>query len=400
MLNEKIKLLDLLYVIAKGKKSILIITLLFSIGAVVFSILVTQKWQSTAIVQPILSSTGLDLSNIGGSILSGLSSSLGMNSTEVEGKRLVAIAYSRPFLEKLIKEFKLDTYFKTNKDRKSKPEEIRDNTLKEIKSKLLFVTFDEKVGFLNVSVITKDKYLSSIIANYVVKELDCYNQNERMTKAKEKRILLENRIKSINTEIESCLSDLATFQQNTRILSVEDQVSSLMENYIKLESERVSKQIALDLLLINFDKNDLRVQSKKDEVNVIRDYIRKLENSDDYSKYIVSLDKLPAYAKEYIQIESRLLINRTVLEYIYPQLEIAKLEEMRESTTFDIIEDAVPAGRRAWPKRALLCISVFVLSFIFSIGYVLIKDYIKRQISINDNKEKIENIIKILLNKK
>ncbi len=399
MSEKKNFILDSLLVIAKGRKTIFYITFIASIGAVLFSLLVTPKWKSTAVVQPVMSSSSLDLSNISGSLLSGLSSSLGMNNAEIEGQRIVAICYSRPFLEKMINEFDLASYFKTNKNKKAKPEEIRDNTIKEIKKKMLFVSYDDGVGFLNVSIITKDKYLSPKIANYVVKELDYYNQHERLSKAKEKRILLEKRVDLIKKDINQTLNDLAEFQKKSHLLSVEDQTIGLMENYVRLESERIKNQITLDVLSLNFDKNDVRVQSKSDEVRIIKSYLKKLELSDDYSKYIVSLDKLPEYAKEYIQIEAKLKINQTVLEYIYPQLEIAKLEESKDTTTFDIIEEAVPAGRRAWPKRAFLCVAFFFSSILFSTGFVLLKDKVDYLMNQDDHKQKIQNIKKILFSK-
>ena len=49
---------------------------------------------------------------------------------------------------------------------------------------------------------------------------------------------------------------------------------------------------------------------------------------------------------------------------------------VKTSTTLDIIESAVPSGIRTWPRRALLCIIVFIIAlFSTSISAIFLERY-------------------------
>ena len=104
---KEIDFLDILLILAKKKWFIFWVTLIVSIGAVTYSLLAPQIWQSSAQIMSVSSDAGGFPLNIGG--LGNLGSLIGGNNSDAS--KLVTIINSDPFSEKIIKKFDLIKYF-------------------------------------------------------------------------------------------------------------------------------------------------------------------------------------------------------------------------------------------------------------------------------------------------
>lgn len=397
--KSNLGIIEILNILALRKKMIFWVTLIMSIAIVIFSLVVTQKWTSTVVVQPLTSSSSLNLGGLGSSLISSLAGGLS-GSSESEGQRLIAIINSRPFLEKFIDEFDLSTYFKLKK-KTDDVHRIRDATIKKIKQDMLSVSYNPETGFLTVSVESKDRELSPKMANYIVEELDRYNKYDRVTKAKESRITLENRLIQINNDIDSLLVKMKTFQQKNNVLDITEQTKSLVNEYVKLESERVKREISYDIIKSSMSDNDPRLESLQDEIASINNAIGKLEGTKKAgnNKYIIALDNIPEILQEYLPMQANVEVYKKVYEFIYPQLELAKLEESRQTTTLNTIEEAVPAGLRTFPRRGMLCITVFFITVVSISVYAIFLHKAQEFFAIEENKNKILELRKNLLGK-
>lgn len=67
-------------------------------------------------------------------------------------------------------------------------------------------------------------------------------------------------------------------------------------------------------------------------------------------------------------------IQSKVFEFLYPQFEAARLEELRDMPTLDILDTPREAGMRVRPKRAMLCLIAFALALVAAVIIALIKN--------------------------
>ncbi|HHE39169.1 MAG TPA: hypothetical protein ENL20_11455, partial [Candidatus Cloacimonetes bacterium] len=109
MKTKEIDILDILLILAKHKWFIIITTLIVSIAAVVYSLLATQYWVSTATILPAQEQRSQ--LPFGSSSLLGLGSSLLGGSFQTQGMDLITIMNSRTFAEDVVKKFNLIEYF-------------------------------------------------------------------------------------------------------------------------------------------------------------------------------------------------------------------------------------------------------------------------------------------------
>ena len=108
MKTKEIDILDILLILAKHKKFIIFTTLIVSIIAVIYSLLATQYWISTATILP--SSDKQDSFSISSSFLGGFASSM-LGGEQSDAYALIGIMQSRTFSLDVVKKFNLIEYF-------------------------------------------------------------------------------------------------------------------------------------------------------------------------------------------------------------------------------------------------------------------------------------------------
>jgi len=107
-------------------------------------------------------------------------------------------------------------------------------------------------------------------------------------------------------------------------------------------------------------------------------------------RYLIDIDSLPNLGTQFAQLKMNLEIQLKVFEFLYPQFEAARLEELRDMPTLDILDTPREAGMRVRPKRAMLCLIAFTLALVAAVILTLIKNVF------DQNKERLQEIKKEL----
>jgi len=378
---------ELIRLIIRNRKFIIIFVAVVSVAAVIYSLVTPQIWRSTATFYVIGDQTSSLPFNIEG--LSGLTAGL-MGTTNSQNAISAVIAMnSRQFSEKVIRHFNLIDYYKiTTKDSLK----AMDSALKMLHTKTMKIGSDPETGLVTVSADTKDKKLSRDIVNYYLQQLDIYNREEKITRGKMNREFLEARVNETRAEIDSLLLALKDFQQRHNTVDIEAQTSSLIKSYSDIIATKMSTDIELELARKNYAENSPIVLELKDRSEALAKQIRQLEAGKEPLKprYLIDIGSLPDLATQYAQLKMNLEIKSKVYEFLYPQYEAAKLEELKDLPTLDILDTPREAGLRVRPKRAVMCIIAFALAVVASIIIVLIKNALEL------NKERWQEIKKEL----
>ena len=206
MKTKEIDILDILLILAKHKKFIIFTTLIVSIIAVIYSLLATQYWISTATILP--SSDKQDSFSISSSFLGGFASSM-LGGEQSDAYALIGIMQSRTFSLGVVKKFNLIEYFEIEE-----PDTLisYETAVKNLLENVVNFDINEENGFLSISIETKDKFLSSDIANYYWLKLDEYNKSVRMTKGKQQKEFIEKRLIEVKESIDVLSNTLNKFQ--------------------------------------------------------------------------------------------------------------------------------------------------------------------------------------------
>lgn len=353
--------IDILIIISKYKKNVFFTTLIVSILAVIYSLLTPELWTSKVSILPYNEASpniALDNSmlNFGASLLG-----MGVNQTS---NQLVDVLLSRTFSDKIIDEFQLIDYFELKHDDQFF---LQHQARRSLHKDVLKIELVDETGLINVYVTTKDKFFSTRIANRYSELLDEYNLYQRNTSGKLKKEFLSKRIKEVEATLDSLKLRISEFGKQHNLLSIDEQVSSV----VKIYSEMVIKKIDIDLE-DEITKNQYGIDNPARDIvkisqSYINDKIAEIEGiKADSLRYILNMDDIPDITIEYANLLMLSEIQTKIYEFLLPQYEQAKLQELKDLPTIDIIDKAVPAGIRTKPKRAQICIVAFFISLFFS----------------------------------
>ncbi|KQC05852.1 MAG: hypothetical protein APR54_08005 [Candidatus Cloacimonas sp. SDB] len=379
-------ILDLILILAKRRKIISIVLLVTSIIIVSVSFIIPEKWTSTCKIKPSnaesnnLQMTSALFGDFGSSFLGG----------NTDCFELISYMRTTDFSEDVIEKFNLITYFDI-KDNDSLI--IKEKAYNFLNEKLVKFFYNDETSEISIIVTTTDQFLSAKIANYYGFNIDFYNKQNRMTKGKEKRIFIESRTDEVRSKIDSLSNKLKEFQKTNNVIDINTQLTEYITYYSKLVSSKMEAEIELEIMSKRFDEPTFNQLNLKDKITSIDKKLLDLETgfSNEYPRYIVPIDSFPDLMMEYANLKIDLETQEKVYEFLYPQLESARIEELKDLPTIDIIQEAYPAGLRSSPKRARMCILVFLSSFIICSLLILFKELISEE-----KKVKFKKIIKLL----
>jgi uncharacterized protein involved in exopolysaccharide biosynthesis len=385
-----IDIFDVMLALVKHKWFIIIFTVTFSIGAVVYSLLKHNIWNSSGTFLTI--TDGMSSSSIGSSLLGnmGLDFMGGIASEEALSNLL--ILDSRDLKKKVIRKFDLIRYYEITEEDTLKAMEM---ALRLYDEKTCGVYFDKESNAITVSAKTEDKVFSQTIVNFILDELQKYNQNDRTTKGKQKREFLQERVRELDLEFAKLTNQMLELKKETRLISVVDQTSQILSLYSELITERTKTEIEKSVIEKSYSQDNPEFKKKQLLVDELSKEIQNLERNESISKYIVPIDNIPDAALRNQILEMQIEINRKIYEFVYPQFELAKMEEVKDLPTIDIISRPDLEGEKVRPKRAIICIVVFMVSFISSSIMALILEFTSEE-----SKQKAVLAWKIFIGKK
>ncbi len=387
--NKETNLLDILIVIAKHKKFVIIVTFIASVFAVVYSLLTPEYWKSSVTFTE--SSSSMNMQSLPDNIMGIDTSSLLGDANQGKTHLIKTILYSRTFLEDFIKEYSLTEYFEIED-----PDSlvVKEKTLRAVREELLGFATDEETGVHKLSVLHKDQFLAPAIANDLFSRLEKYLNTEKLTKSKRNRIFLEERIEELDALIDSLATLTHQFNQKENIVSLSQQSEMVIQLYAQLISEKMTKEIELQNALLYIKKDNFRITKLENELKILNERIKKVE-TEAYTKYVTPIDSVSELKVKAAKLEMNLLLQKEVYEFIYPRYEKARIDELNDSPLIEIIDSAVPAGLRAKPKRALICFVFFMLALVVSSVGVVIHD-----ILVKDNQiSKIKILLKTIFSR-
>lgn len=392
MKSKHIEILDIIAILLKHKKLIIFPTLIVSVIAVVYVLVVPKHWVSTTRFMPLQEQRAT--MPLAGSQLLGMGLSMLGPQIQTGALEFIAIMNSRTFSEEIIRKFDLIEYFKITEEDDLKAMEMAvENLNRNVKD----INLDRETGIITLNIETKDKILSADIANYYVQLLDRHNLENRMTKGRQKREFIEERLQSVKTKIDSIANDINKFQKQHNVVDLELQARNLVELYADVISEQVTTEIELDLNRQFIEPSSPRIAKLEAKNQLLKQRIADLEHIDSREEklFVLNLKDISDLAREYLELELSLEIQTKIYEYLFPMYEEAKIEEIKDLPTIEVIDKAIPAGLRSKPQRARFCIITFLISIVtLSIAAIVVERI--KMLDNEENKPKIDEIKKHL----
>jgi uncharacterized protein involved in exopolysaccharide biosynthesis len=156
-------------------------------------------------------------------------------------------------------------------------------------------------------------------------------------------------------------------------------VAKLSEKEMQLEvMRRITSPDNPDVVTLNYEINELKKKIRELEEGQraiqVKGYI--LDRS---KKLIIPLENVPELAMEYIRRRRELEIQNEIYKVLLKSLEQARIEEEKETLSFEVIDYAYTPRFKYKPKRKLIVMVSFVSSLFVGVFLALLLDSIRKR---------------------
>jgi len=363
------KLIRYLQVLLKWRYFVIKLVLITTIASLIISLLITPQFTATATILPPSSDQmtmlGMISANIPGNI-AGLAKISGLSGMVTPSDLFAAIMHSGRIKGKIIRRFNLMKEFGTK-------------TFSDASKQLDAITKIEvsPEGLISVAVTYKNKNLAADIANAYIEELDKFNRETAMTSGKKYRIFIEKRLKETEDSLTKAEESLRKFQEKHRTIALDTEIEKVIETIATLKSQIILKEVQKGA---SGGVNNPYTRSIEQELRELRKQLAKIEFGSKTKKrdefgagFSIPLSNLPEVSLEYARLLRNVKVQETIYEVLTQQYEQAKILEVKDTPTVEILDKASPPEKKSYPKRSAIVIfcaglsllTGFVLTFFF-----------------------------------
>jgi tyrosine-protein kinase Etk/Wzc len=256
----------------------------------------------------------------------------------------LSVLASRTAKEQLIRKFDLMHVY-----------DIGDSSMeKTIKTLEDYVTVDvAEEGHISVSVLDTDPVRAAEMANYFVVLVNSINADLTSQTAAKYREFLERGVAEAKDSLRQYEEAYKEFQKKSGFVPVSEDIKGGAQAVAQLYAEKATKEIETQFLSNVVSKDNPELLKAQLQLRILNQKVA----------------SIPDLGLESLRLYRNMLIQAKILEVLVPLYEQARLEEKKETPSVAVLDKAVPAEKKARPKRMLIVListlSVALLSFSF-----------------------------------
>jgi capsule polysaccharide export protein KpsE/RkpR len=338
------------------------------VASVLIALLIPSRFKSTARLMPpdntptsglAMAAAATMSASAGG--LGGLgnmaSDLLGLKSTS---EIFVGILNSRTTQDKLIQQFDLKKIYRARRMEDAR-EALANHT---------DVTVDRKSQIVAVTVTDKSPQRAAAMSQAYVEELNNLVAKLSTSAARRERIFLEERLQTVNKDLESAEKDFSQFASKNTAIDVKAQGIAMVEAAAALQGQMIAAQSEFEGLKQIYTDNNVRVRSVKARIDELQHQLEKLGGKGESTTTVStepsesmypSIRKLPLLGVAYADLYRRTKIQEAVLETLTKEYEMAKVQEVKEIPTVKVLDVPIVPDKKSFPPRTLI---VFLGTFL------------------------------------
>lgn len=241
----------------------------------------------------------------------------------------LAILKSRRAAEAMIQRFDLVRVYERD-------DHSIEKTMKELEENTNLEIADD--GSIRYEVYDRDSVRAAAMANAMVEILNTIAVDLGTTEARSNRIFLERRLNEARKELADAEVRLKEFQEANGIVVLSEDAKASASAIGELYAKKVRADIELSILRKTTGEDNPMIAQLLLEKNEVE---RKLAT-------------FPALGMGSFRLFRDVLIQQKIQEFLVPMFEQARLEEHKDLPAVVVLDPAVPAERKALPKRVVI----------------------------------------------
>ncbi len=362
-------LLDYLILFAKNKGIILKVTLACAAASIVIALLIPNTYQSETKLLPPQQNQSVANMMLGQ--LAPLAALAGKDlGIKNPSDLYVGMLQSDSVADELVKRFDLRGVYKSRYQVQAR-KKLRGNT--DISS--------SKEGVISVAVEDRSPERARDLAKGYVEELQKLTSRLAVTEAGQRRLFYEQQLKIAKDNLADAEVKLKATSEKTGLIDAKTQAEAMIGAVARVRAQIAAHEVQLQAMrsfATEQNPDYIRVQQ---ELAGLRTQLAKLEKTSTGGDgdIQVATSKIPTVGLEYVRAYRDVKYYETIYELIAKQYEIARLDESKESSVIQVIDEAQVPERKYGPPRAIIVILSTFLGFCFVSLFVITRESVRQK---------------------
>ncbi len=358
--QKEISLFELLLVLAGRVRTIIWVTVGFTIAAVIISLLLPNRFTATVVLLPPQQNSSLSAQLAAQLGSMNPVSMLGSGTTFLrnQNEMYVAMFKSRSVEDAMVEHFGLMQEYHAKY-----PSDAR-------KAFESHATVDAtgRDGLIHLSVSDRDPRRAADLANGYVDQFRNLSEHLAIGEAAQRRAFFEQQLRQANQNLAGAEEALKETEQKTGVIQLDFQTRALIESAADLRAQITAKEVQIQGMQAYAAGQNAQLVEAQRELDGLRAQLAKLGGGDDGSGgLIVPKGQMTQAGVEYVRRLRDVKYYETIFDILARQFELAKLDEAKEGALIQVVDPAVPPDRRSFPKRTLIVICAAIAGLLVGI---------------------------------
>jgi len=240
----------------------------------------------------------------------------------------------------------------------------------------------EPDGIIGLGHEDTDAERAQTITQSFIDELNRVNRENLTSKARALREFVEQRLNETLRDLANAEEAYKSFQQINFAVSLDEQVKAVIGAIAELRGQLTVAEIEFGVMKKSLSSTNIRYQEQQYKIQQIKEQLVKLERGDSTEAESIlnlAVKDTPDLALQLARLTRELKIHETIFELLKQQYEQAKIQELRDTPTIQVLDKPDVPKIKSRPKRVFTALLGGMLSFGLSLMSILILEFIRRE---------------------
>lgn len=356
--DDELGVFDILIVLAKHKKMIFGVTFSAAVLAAGGSLILPNIYQATAKLLPPQQSQSTAmamLSQLGG-VAGAAAGAAGLKNPN---DLYVGMLKSRTVADRLVGQFDLKKAYGTDSQDLARQKLEASTTISAGKDNLITIEVEDK-----------DQKRVAPLANAYVSELLRLTKVLAVTEASQRRMFYERQLEAAKDNLAKAEMLLKSKLDTHGVISVDAESRAVVETVGRVKAQVSAKEIELSSMRAFVTPVNPDYRRVEEELNGLRAELSRLENGrgDD----AVAAEKQGGL--ENVKVLRDVKYQQMLYELLAKQFEAARIDEAKDPSVIQVLDQAVEPERKSKPKRAVIVLLTTVIAAFGAIALAFLSE--------------------------
>jgi uncharacterized protein involved in exopolysaccharide biosynthesis len=255
------------------------------------------------------------------------------------------------------------------------------------------ITDDKKSGVITIKVQDRDPVRARDLAQGYLDELNRLVTRTSTSAARQERIFIEQRLRSVESDLERAQLQLSEFSSKNSTIDIKEQTRAMVDAGARVQGELLVEQSGLQSLRQIYGDGNIRVRETEARIAALQKDLNQMtgssapltpavgdandskSNLEDKGELYPPLRQLPRLAVPYADLYRRVRVQEAVFELLTQQYEISSIDEAKDTPVIKVIDPPGVPERKSFPPRLLLALLFAFLSFGGTSALILMREH-------------------------